>query len=631
MNSLRVEVGQQAPPAGGYSIERFEGYLDEIGGRIERLKATSPHEAVFEITYLTFSKQVLSALKARRFEDMAWATDMACRFIEVYKQQTELWKARDPRLCRSWRVAFEAMEEGRINVIQAMLLGINAHINYDLAFVSLGACRYAGDLANLENAAERSLSSARSGVPTVRYRDFLVINQLEWEAIEEIQDVVLKDYSSFLYWGNRLSGRGTRFLGQRMLMEMRDSSWYQTTLLIHAREGEERALVSRLIDSYAAGMADLIGSLTYRPDHVLGSALGWMRRGERIDPELQAGIVDLAINNPVIAELAVRELAFGGADPVAIMQTFMARGQPRLAGVFGRWALKNSPWRQKQRLARFFGAGSASAVTAADATLEVGEPVSSFPEGAVIDGLRKQWTEALETSYGCLELPEVASQPTLSQALAGHVKATRARLAKLESGRPVPVSGRSMSFADAKTYLANHSDRWVRTCALAIPAFRPAGTTTGEAMASLVERVLFLKETQVFMEVDISVLMHVAENLEAKTFNAGVELLKAGEKSGGLYLITDGKLEVSQKRDGRRIGITTLGPRDSVGELSVLNDTSATADCTALTPVKAFFLSGSVLSNLLHEHPRLSIGLMRMLSHRLMSTTQRVQQNVASA
>lgn len=52
--------------------------------------------AVFEITYLVFSRQVLAALKARRFEDMAWATDMACRFVEVYKEQLALWNRRDP-------------------------------------------------------------------------------------------------------------------------------------------------------------------------------------------------------------------------------------------------------------------------------------------------------------------------------------------------------------------------------------------------------------------------------------------------------------------------------------------------------------------------------------------------------
>src|SRR5262245_25825497 len=110
-NAIRVEVGQQAPPPGGYSIERFEGYLAELEQRVEKMRQSKDYQVVFELTYLVFSKQVLAALKARRFEDMAWATDMACRFIEVYRQQLSLWQRRDPALCRPWRVAFEAMEE----------------------------------------------------------------------------------------------------------------------------------------------------------------------------------------------------------------------------------------------------------------------------------------------------------------------------------------------------------------------------------------------------------------------------------------------------------------------------------------------------------------------------------------
>ena len=63
----------------------------------------------------------------------------------------------------------------------------------------------------------------------------------------------------------------------------------------------------------------------------------------------------------------------------------------------------------------------------------------------------------------------------------------------------------------------------------------------------------------------------------------------------------------------------------ALGELSVLNGTPASADCTALTEVKCWFLPSDVLSELLHHYPRLSIGLIRMLSQRLMSATLKVQ------
>jgi hypothetical protein len=71
------------------------------------------HRAVFETTYLV-SREVLAALKVRRFEDMPWATDLACCFIEVCRARRDLWRQRHPALCRAWCMAFESMEEGRV-------------------------------------------------------------------------------------------------------------------------------------------------------------------------------------------------------------------------------------------------------------------------------------------------------------------------------------------------------------------------------------------------------------------------------------------------------------------------------------------------------------------------------------
>lgn len=35
----RLQLGQQPPPPGGYTIERFEGYLDEMSLRLGRMQA----------------------------------------------------------------------------------------------------------------------------------------------------------------------------------------------------------------------------------------------------------------------------------------------------------------------------------------------------------------------------------------------------------------------------------------------------------------------------------------------------------------------------------------------------------------------------------------------------------------
>lgn len=614
-------IGQQAPPPGGYTIALFRQYLDELERRVEQIGEAGDARAAFELTYLVFSRQVLEALEARRFEDMDWATDIACRFVEVYRTQVELWETRDPALCRPWRMAFEAIEEGRTNVLQAMLLGINAHINYDLAFVTLGACRHAGDFAE-GTVAARSLAGARTGVPSVRYRDFLVVNQLEWEAIGAIQDVVLRRSNRLLFWGNRLTRRGTSFLWQRLLMEARDSAWLQTTLLVHARDGEERARVARVIDARAASIADALRALTHRPTMVAEGAVGWARRGERIDPELQAGLVEMALANPLVAELVLRELAVAGADPVAVLVT-LARDEPRLAGYFGRLALRHAPPRRRQRLLSFLRAGSEPAVSSLEAMLDAGARAERLPRGLPVERVKLRWESRLRDDEACAAVPEVEAHDELAEALAAHASTLRRKLFWL--GEPVTTDGapaRAVSAGEASTLLARHPDRWIRTYAQAALG---AASPEGETMASVIERVLFLKETPVFMEVDVSVLVEVAERLEPRSLAAGEQLVTAGERAAGLYLIDSGRVEVSQERDGKPARIAELGRHDAVGELSVLNDTPATADCTVVTPAEVYFLPTAVLADLLHQHPRLAIGLIRMLSQRLVATTLQIR------
>jgi hypothetical protein len=362
-------------------------------------------------------------------------------------------------------------------------------------------------------------------------------------------------------------------------------------------------------------MADLIGSLTYRPDLALENAIGWNRRWDRIDPELQAGMVDLASRNAVIAELVLRELAFAGADPVSVIETLLARGETRLAGEFGKMALSMSPKRRRVRLRHYLESGTDTGMTVLQAMVDSGLAPSALPKSDAIEAVRRRWSFELRENLAYLDIPEIRDNKNLAEALRSYADALRARLAPLGGPTRSPNKSKPLTLAEANGVLAHHPNRWVRIC---------ASQNDGEDMASLIETVLFLKETQVFMEVDVAVLLHVAERLEAKTITASQPVVRAGEKSGGLYLIKSGQVEVTQPRKGKNLRIAVLGPRDSVGELSALNDTPATADCTALTPVDCYFLPTSVLATLLHQHPRLSIGLIRMLSHRLVHTTLRV-------
>jgi CRP-like cAMP-binding protein len=87
----------------------------------------------------------------------------------------------------------------------------------------------------------------------------------------------------------------------------------------------------------------------------------------------------------------------------------------------------------------------------------------------------------------------------------------------------------------------------------------------------------------------------------------------------------EGEVEVRQDRDQGHAVVARLSRPAAIGELSTLNATAATADVVAVTPVRTLLLPSEVLLELLTQHPRLAIGLLRTLSERLIETTKRLE------
>jgi CRP-like cAMP-binding protein len=273
-------------------------------------------------------------------------------------------------------------------------------------------------------------------------------------------------------------------------------------------------------------------------------------------------------------------------------------------------------------------------VAIAEAVLGAGAGARDLPRGAPREAVWRGWQKRLDGDLACLDhaaLLEIGPRGALlKDAVAGDARQLRERLRGVGGNGRVRAT-ESLDEREYSELLSNHPDPWVRACARAAGLAESVSGEESQAIVSVIERVLFLKETDVFMEVDISDLIHVAERLEPRTFAAGETIVENGGDPGGIYFIQGGEVEVSQLRDGRRVGIATLGAHDSVGDLSALNDTPATADCMAITPTECWYIPSEHVATLLHEHPRLGVGLIRMLSQRLIATTLRVHQTVIHA
>jgi hypothetical protein len=98
--------------------------------RLDRLPADQQQLAAFLGTYLRTTLAVGTAVDDGGFEDPAWVERWDVAFAELYLTALDANLAGAPAVPRPWRLAFDAPAE--LPALRQVLLGINAHVNYDL-------------------------------------------------------------------------------------------------------------------------------------------------------------------------------------------------------------------------------------------------------------------------------------------------------------------------------------------------------------------------------------------------------------------------------------------------------------------------------------------------------------------
>lgn len=113
-------------------LTTIEAVLDEMTARWRRLHRAGDWRAVFARTYLTTTQEILAATRRPGlFANPAWIVEIDCHFAHRYFDAFDRIERSDA--CpMPWRVAFEAAGAKRTFIVQDVLLGMNAHINYDL-------------------------------------------------------------------------------------------------------------------------------------------------------------------------------------------------------------------------------------------------------------------------------------------------------------------------------------------------------------------------------------------------------------------------------------------------------------------------------------------------------------------
>ena len=99
--------------------------LDELDVVIDQARLDKSRRGFFAAMYRTMTYRVLLAIQDGDFEDPGRLEELDVQFARYYFRAL-----RTPT--SPWRVAFSALDDDDVNIVKQLLLGMNAHINYDL-------------------------------------------------------------------------------------------------------------------------------------------------------------------------------------------------------------------------------------------------------------------------------------------------------------------------------------------------------------------------------------------------------------------------------------------------------------------------------------------------------------------
>ncbi len=227
----------------GDGLATIAAVLRAMQARLDDLPPEHESCRAFLETYLRTTSAVADAISEGAFEDPTWVEAWDVAFAGLYLAALDAVLAGGTAVPRPWRLASDA--PASLPALRRVLLGINAHVNYDLpqALLAVITDEEFADPALLESRRRdhERIDAVLSGRVAAEDRQLSAVSR------RSLLDRALRPL-------NRLGSR-------RLLREARHKVWHNTVELQRARVADPAAYASRLAELEllsAARIADLL-------------------------------------------------------------------------------------------------------------------------------------------------------------------------------------------------------------------------------------------------------------------------------------------------------------------------------------------------------------------------------------
>ena len=216
---------------------------------------------VFATAYLHITRSINEAIRVQSFHNNAWSEMYLIRFANLYRIALLNYETDgDSLVPKSWKVAFELAKNKEGLIIQHLMLGINAHINHDLAIA----------LYDVKIDPDRDQ----------KYADHTKINLILEKATAGLKRKVAEKYAPILARLDRAFGTLDDEITEFSIPKAREHAWSFAIALTAAQTDIERNILKRSLDEQAAVLSNLIMAEPTKDPRFIGvvNALKWADR-----------------------------------------------------------------------------------------------------------------------------------------------------------------------------------------------------------------------------------------------------------------------------------------------------------------------------------------------------------------
>ena len=218
--------------------------MDRMQDRIDGWERSGDPRAVFLSCYALMTQNMLDAVDAGEFADAAWVARLLHHFAGYYFDALDAYEAEEEGAPPVWRRAHDAARRSGTPAISLLLLGVNAHINYDLVLA----------VADLLDPEWQSLSDEERHA---RYKDFCRVNDSISQTIDSVQDGILEKREPIMALVDTLFGPVDEWLVSRGITEWREEVWQHAVQRVETTSDAQREALRCEVEAAAMRWARL--------------------------------------------------------------------------------------------------------------------------------------------------------------------------------------------------------------------------------------------------------------------------------------------------------------------------------------------------------------------------------------